>query len=639
MRRTKSIIWWSLGLLLLLVVVLAVFLATAGDGFYRWAARQLLEDKLGRPIQVDGTFSFDVGWEPTLAVTDVWIENATWAEKREMARVKRAEVQFALKPLFSGIVLVPRLVVEGLTLDLETGPDGEGNWEVGKGIRGGGRMAGQEDLFFPLFEFISLKDVAITYRDRRSGRDTEILLQRLEQKQLAQYANLTIQGEGSVNQTAFRIEGRFGSIEDALAAAAPYPLKLTLETSGFVADLTGTAKNLPRAEGLDISITARTSSIARVLKNLGTDLTLAGHAKASARLTGNLDSLNVEDLVFEVVERSRQVLHVEGSLSNLLAGKGLNLRFKGKLGPEARRLLRDPPPELRNILNDITGLDVAGRITGDLKAPAFDKLHVLMKHRSGADLSLQGHLALDLAGNSKALTGLGVTSTLSLPDAAILEQALKKKLPSLSALSATAELSLADGWIILSSLGMETKSLEELQIKANGRIGKLSGNKFDFKLDPQLNLSASMYKSRPLTSLFDETLPELGPVMASVRLSRTNRGYRLDDAQLTLGAKDSFWIEASGTLGAVRPKRDDPLDGPALTVSFAIPSSKALPRVFPPEMLELKGVNGRFDVRGSPKALSISKARIEAEGPEGLVWTATGQVAELSLSPNFASKD
>ena len=35
MRRVKGIILWSLGLLLLSAAVIAVFLATAGDGFYR----------------------------------------------------------------------------------------------------------------------------------------------------------------------------------------------------------------------------------------------------------------------------------------------------------------------------------------------------------------------------------------------------------------------------------------------------------------------------------------------------------------------------------------------------------------------------------------------------------------------------
>ena len=66
MRRVKVIALWSLGLLLLSVFGTVVFLATAGDDFYRWAARQLLERSIDRRVNVEGTFSFDVGLEPTL---------------------------------------------------------------------------------------------------------------------------------------------------------------------------------------------------------------------------------------------------------------------------------------------------------------------------------------------------------------------------------------------------------------------------------------------------------------------------------------------------------------------------------------------------------------------------------------------
>ncbi|MCZ6815195.1 MAG: AsmA family protein, partial [Planctomycetota bacterium] len=120
MRRTKFIALWGLGAFLLAASAAVVFLATAGDDFYRWAMRQAIEGTIHREIRVDGSFAFNVGPEPVLIVTDVWIENAPWASKKEMARAKRVEIQIALGPLFSGIVRIPRLVVEGLNLDLET---------------------------------------------------------------------------------------------------------------------------------------------------------------------------------------------------------------------------------------------------------------------------------------------------------------------------------------------------------------------------------------------------------------------------------------------------------------------------------------------------------------------------------------
>ena len=85
----KKVVVWGLGLMLLSVAGVAVFLTVAGDDFYRWAADRVLEDAIDRRVEIDGSFSLDLGMEPTLVVTDLWIGNATWAEKTEMMLVKR----------------------------------------------------------------------------------------------------------------------------------------------------------------------------------------------------------------------------------------------------------------------------------------------------------------------------------------------------------------------------------------------------------------------------------------------------------------------------------------------------------------------------------------------------------------------
>ena len=101
MRRAKTSVLWTLGALLLSTLAAVIFLATADDDFYRWAMQQAIEGTIDREIRVDESFSFDVGLEPTLIVTDVSIENAPWADKKQMARAARVEVQIELEELFS----------------------------------------------------------------------------------------------------------------------------------------------------------------------------------------------------------------------------------------------------------------------------------------------------------------------------------------------------------------------------------------------------------------------------------------------------------------------------------------------------------------------------------------------------------
>ena len=67
MRRAMKAMMWALGGLLLAAAAGLTFLATAGDDFYRWAAKQALEGQIERKIHVEGSFSFDVGLEPRLS--------------------------------------------------------------------------------------------------------------------------------------------------------------------------------------------------------------------------------------------------------------------------------------------------------------------------------------------------------------------------------------------------------------------------------------------------------------------------------------------------------------------------------------------------------------------------------------------
>ncbi len=74
-------------------------------------------------------------------------------------------------------------------------------------------------------------------------------------------------------------------------------------------------------------------------------------------------------------------------------------------------------------------------------------------------------------------------------------------------------------------------------------------------------------------------------------------------------------------------------------MSFAVPSSQTFSHMLPPEVPEFRNVRGRFDVQGTTEALSISDARMTAEGPDGMVATVTGQVAKILIATGFAVKD
>ena len=84
-----------------------------GDGAQRWLARNALEIALDRPVVIDGTVEVELGTAPMLQLTGLRIDNPSWAEAPTMLRVERAEVQIALRPLLEGVVLLPRIALQG----------------------------------------------------------------------------------------------------------------------------------------------------------------------------------------------------------------------------------------------------------------------------------------------------------------------------------------------------------------------------------------------------------------------------------------------------------------------------------------------------------------------------------------------
>jgi uncharacterized protein involved in outer membrane biogenesis/peptidoglycan hydrolase-like protein with peptidoglycan-binding domain len=134
------------------------------------------------------------------------------------------------------------------------------------------------------------------------------------------------------------------------------------------------------------------------------------------------------------------------------------------------------------------------------------------------------------------------------------------------------------------------------------------------------------------------SLPELGPVKVAVRLSLDDGAYRFENLNLTLGRKKALWVDAAGTLGAFRPDGDVHLEEMALTMSFALPSSQIFAQMFPPGGPEFREIRGRFDLKGTTEALSISDLRLTAEGPDGLIAAVNGRAAKVSFATGFRAR-
>ena len=158
----------ALAVILSSLVAAFGYLMVAGDGFHRRLAGQLIGEVLDSRVSLIGNFSFDLGLEPTFVATGIRIENPPWAGDPELGWVDRLEVQLSLIPLLSGVILVPRLYLEGVGLALEVNAEGERNWQSAGGKEKTEWSQDRPNPFVPLFDSVTVKNLAVTYTDRRS---------------------------------------------------------------------------------------------------------------------------------------------------------------------------------------------------------------------------------------------------------------------------------------------------------------------------------------------------------------------------------------------------------------------------------------------------------------------------------------
>lgn len=618
-----------IGIVVLSAVGAILFVANAAEDTHRWMVKTLIESVLDRNAHLDGIVSLDVGLHPTLVVTDIWVENPSWSENSEMMRLRRIEAQLDLKSLFSGIVLLPHLKIDGLKVEIETDKDGRSNWETSLKASKATPDDSFDHGFVPLLEFVSLTDLTLTYRDKSKGRNTEVFLESLVQRRQAGTDSLTTKGKGRIDRNEFSISGTSGSIEAALAAARPFPIDLLINSPGLSGRLTGTARNIGRGSGFNMALVASAPSVERLFDLGGVTPYLKGKAVLTANVKGDLDALSVSDLQATLVDSTGHRMIATGSVANIFRGTGLDIRFAGRLGPETG-LLRQLPPALQ--ASD--GLHLAGRIGGTFVAPLLEEFRLRIAHQSGANLSAAGSLALDLSSDRTRVAAIKVSADVSTPDGSLLEGVLGDAVRHPGPMTARVALSSSRDRLVIDRFEWRAKSFGGIRLDVKGSIGHLPSQGTGIRFDPQIDITVRMDNSAPLLTRVDASLRNLGPLVAKARLASEGGRFRLDKVRLEIGTKESFWAEALGSVGMLQPGFKTPVENISLSVRFGWPASSALARILKFDLPELGKAVGQMTVTGSSDQLRIPAARLETQRADGLSASARGRVGSLSLGPH-----
>lgn len=441
MKKWGKILGGVVVLLVAVVVAGVAILSTLDFNEYKGLIAEEAKKATGRDLVIAGDLNLEISLNPALAVNGVTFANAEWGTRPEMARVDRFAAEVSLIPLFSGQVVVNRLLVEGVDLLAETNKDGVGNWEFAgtKTAEPAPADSSGGPATLPSVDQVVMRDISVTYKDGVTGQEYRVNLDELTAAAGSVDAPVVMAAKGRLNEKEFSLEGTLGSVAQMAAANDVYPVDIKAAALGVDTSYKGTlgtpGGNLSVNGDVEVSIPSIAKTLADVAflvpamgqpPKLGAD-TLDLSSKLAfdgkeAKLSGLALNLGKTDITGSVTA------DISGSRPNVKAALTSNLIDVDELLPPGEKKAEpagsaSPPADGRVFPKDPLPLDGLKAADVDL---TFNGKKILATGNEVNDLSIKmtlkgGNLNVDpfaaevvgtKIGGSVALDGSKSTPTL-----------------------------------------------------------------------------------------------------------------------------------------------------------------------------------------------------------------------------------
>lgn len=309
---------------MVLIVGLAIFIATFDINQYKPRIIALVSEHTGRTFDIGGDLEFAYSLIPTVTVNQVRFGNADWGTQPDMARIDHFEATVALLPLLRGKVSISRLELANMDIYLETSKTGVGNWELQS-------PAGKKETKAPAppattpgpelkINEVLIQDSRVSYRDGVTGNITTARINQLDIAMGGLAQALSLKLSAAYNDIPLEMNGTLGSLA-SITRNEQLPLNLTGKVADVLLEISGTLGKPLQGQGLDADFKLEAPALDTLAKLSGKALPKTG----PLRITG-------------------QVSEKDGSyaLKNLDATAGkVNLKADGQVtpGPEMKMMM------------------------------------------------------------------------------------------------------------------------------------------------------------------------------------------------------------------------------------------------------------------------------------------------------------
>ena len=317
-----------------LVLALVLYLAFGDLSRHKGRIEAFVTKKTGRPFAIDGAFELKVLPSVSVAAERVRLGNAEWGSAPQMVEVGRFSTEIGLWSLVSGPVDVRSLELGDVSVLLEKGKDGKGNWVLGEGTKPEAGQGDADSLDSGVTEVPAvirkgkLGNVRVTYR--QPGKPDRVAL--LETLTIAPGTAdlLAISGKGRVDRYATTLTGELGPL-DALFSGRNIRMALEAGVEKLRLDVKGGLGRLNPLDGADLTLKVEHPDVGTMLENLRLPVVATGPLNVDARLKdkGELTQVDVD------AKLGDSAANVNGTLRTL-GLPGSDLRFSASVADASR---------------------------------------------------------------------------------------------------------------------------------------------------------------------------------------------------------------------------------------------------------------------------------------------------------------
>lgn len=286
-RRPVSWLWIALGLPLLALALLLAALALFGANWARGPIEQLVLQRTGRVLKIEGGLRLAPGW-PLLGVRvqGLRFANPAWATQPQLVAVDTADMQLDLRALLRGRVVLPQVQVGQPVVMLERAPDGRRSWLLDRDQRDAGSAVQIGRL--------TLRQGTLGFDDPAQQTALRLAMETAGQRAdapapgptsaLGAPSDVLFTATGTLRGQPVQARGRGASVLGLLDDGLAWPVQLDGRIGTTLLRLQGRITGLAKLSLIDVQLALQGGSLAQLNPLLGVGLPATGAFAASGRL-------------------------------------------------------------------------------------------------------------------------------------------------------------------------------------------------------------------------------------------------------------------------------------------------------------------------------------------------------------------